>query len=117
MGRGNRQFDCFFMPKIISHLANRGLIITERGKSGGIRLARKPEEISIYEVVEAIDGPPLLNICMTRPNECPLNTRCKVYDMWKKAQECLDAFLKETHLAEVEGPCSNGDENLSSEGS
>ncbi len=105
------------MPKIISHLANRGLIITERGKSGGIRLVRRPEEISIYEVVEAIDDHPLLNICMTGANECPLNTRCKVYDMGEKDQECLDASLREIHLGEVEGPCSGGDENLSGEGS
>ena len=90
-----------FMPKIISHLTNRGLIITERGKSGGIRLAKSPEEITIYEVVEAIDGPPFLNICMARPEECPLNPRCGVYQMWKKAQESLDTFLRETTLAQV----------------
>ncbi len=104
-----------FMPKIISHLTNRGLIITERGKSGGIRLAKRPEEISIYEVVEAIDGPPLLNICMARPSECPINARCEVYHMWKRAQECLDAFLKGTHLAEVKISC-NGEEGSRREG-
>jgi Rrf2 family protein len=90
-----------FMPKIISHLTNRGLIVTERGKSGGIRLAKPPQEITIYEIVEAIDGPPLLNICMARPEECPLNPRCGVYLMWKKAQDSLDTFLKETTLDQV----------------
>ncbi len=105
-----------FMPKIISHLTNRGLIITERGKSGGIRLAKKPEEISIYEVVEAIDGPPLLNVCMSRPGECPLNTRCEVYHMWRKAQDCLDTLLRETRLAQVKVACNDGEGTSSSPG-
>ena len=53
-----------FLAKIISQLSIAGLIHTSRGARGGVSLARDPSAISILDVVEAIDGPISLNICM-----------------------------------------------------
>jgi Rrf2 family protein len=56
-----------FLAKIISQLQISGLVKTDRGARGGVALARKPEEISLLEVVEAIDGPITLNECTQDP--------------------------------------------------
>src|SRR5512139_427392 len=53
-----------FLAKIVSQLSVAGLLQTSRGARGGVSLARSPEQISLLEVVEAIDGPILLNECV-----------------------------------------------------
>ena len=52
-----------FLAKIVSQLSIAGLIHTSRGARGGVSLARPSEEISVLEVIEAIDGPIALNAC------------------------------------------------------
>ena len=56
-----------FLAKIISQLSIAGLLHTSRGARGGVTLARAPGEISMLDVVEAIDGPILLNECVGDP--------------------------------------------------
>ena len=53
-----------FLAKIISQLSIAGLLHTSRGAQGGISLARNPEEITLLQVIEAIDGPIQLNACV-----------------------------------------------------
>ena len=59
-----------YLPTIVRTLARAGLLRTLRGSHGGISLARTPEQITLRQVVEAIDGPVLLNRCLIRPGEC-----------------------------------------------
>ncbi len=85
-----------FLAKIISQLSLSGLITTYRGPSGGVQLARPPAEISLLQVIEALEGPIRLNRCTTQPDLCPLEDRCPVRDVWLKAQETLVELLAET---------------------
>src|SRR5512143_299983 len=59
-----------FLAKIISQLSIAGLLHTSRGARGGVTLAREPGEISLFEVIEAIDGPILLNECVGESSTC-----------------------------------------------
>ena len=61
-----------FLAKIISQLSVAGLLHTSRGARGGVSLARDPEEISLLDVVEAIDGPIMLNECVRDLENSPL---------------------------------------------
>src|SRR5678815_3687178 len=54
-----------FLAKIISQLSIAGLLHTSRGARGGVTLARDPKDITLLEVVEAIDGPIQLNECVS----------------------------------------------------
>ena len=66
----DQQIPPSFLAKIVSQLSVAGLLQTSRGARGGVSLARKPAEISLLEVVEAIDGPILLNECVAGNGAC-----------------------------------------------
>ena len=75
-----------FLAKIISQLSIAGLIHTSRGARGGVSLARTPEEISILEVVEAIDGPIALNECTSASGSCQFGEDCPMKPVWCDTQ-------------------------------
>ena len=78
-----------FLAKIISQLSIAGLIHTSRGAKGGVSLARKPEDISLLDVVEAIDGPISLNECVHDPSVCTFGDNCPIHDVWCEAKKQL----------------------------
>jgi Rrf2 family protein len=85
-----------FLAKIISQLAFSGLVTTYRGAGGGVTLARLPAEISLLDVIEALEGPIRLNRCVIQPDACPENSQCPVHDIWVRAQDELVALLDTT---------------------
>lgn len=85
-----------FLAKIISQLSIAGLIKTSRGARGGVTLARQPAEISLLEVVEAIDGPILLNECTGGQPICPFGDDCPIHSIWCDTQKQLVERLRAT---------------------
>ncbi len=92
-----------FLAKIISQLSIAGLIHTSRGARGGVTLAREAKEISVLEVVEAIDGPIALNECTVSPEGCPFSEDCPIHDLWCGTQAELVQKLRSTSFADFEG--------------
>jgi Rrf2 family protein len=78
-----------FLAKIISQLCLAGLVTTYRGAGGGVALAKSAAEITLLEVVEALEGPIRLNRCVIRPDDCPRNEHCPVHHVWRQAQADL----------------------------
>ena len=85
-----------FLAKIISQLSLSGLVYTYRGSGGGVSLARPASEISLLEVIEALDGPLRLNRCTIEPDACPENGHCPVHHIWNQAQTDLTSLLGST---------------------
>ena len=85
-----------FLAKIISQLSIAGLLHTSRGARGGVSLAREPKDISVLDVVEAIDGPILLNECVGDTQSCVFSDDCLVHPIWMEAQGTLVKRLRET---------------------
>jgi Rrf2 family protein len=71
-----------FLTKIFSRLSAEGIVITRRGVKGGVRLARPASEITMLEVIEAVEGPITLNRCARRPSDCLLDATCAMYPIW-----------------------------------
>jgi Rrf2 family protein len=88
-----------FLAKIISQLSIAGLIHTSRGARGGVSMARSPEEVSVLEVVEAIDGPISLNDCTGDPSACPFGEDCPLRPLWCETQAELIDRLRKTNFA------------------
>ena len=89
-----------FLAKIISQLSIAGLIHTSRGARGGVTLAREPKAISLLEVVEAIDGPIMLNECTEDTTNCPFGENCEIRSLWCDAQDELVNRLRSTTFAQ-----------------
>ncbi len=88
-----------FLAKIVSQLSVAGVVQTSRGARGGVSLARAADEISLLEVVEAIDGPIMLNECVFDANACVFGDDCPVQDVWCNAQKTLVKTLSGTTFA------------------
>ena len=89
-----------FLAKIISQLSIAGLIHTSRGARGGVTLARPADQITVIEVVEAIDGPIALNQCtFSQVSTCPFGGECPVRDLWVETQNELVSKLSNTTFA------------------
>jgi len=95
----DQQIPPSFLAKIISQLSIAGLIQTSRGARGGVSLAKAPEKISVLEVVEAIDGPILLNECTGNPNTCPFGKDCPLHHVWREAKAVLHEKLSTATFA------------------
>ncbi|OGO30204.1 MAG: hypothetical protein A2Z16_02940 [Chloroflexi bacterium RBG_16_54_18] len=99
-----------FLAKIVSQLSVAGLLQTSRGARGGVSLARSPEDISVLEVVEAIDGPILLNECVANLGACTFGDTCSMRPLWCDTQAELVNRLKATTFDQFAG---NGYKNAS----
>ena len=90
-----------FLAKIISQLSIAGLLHTSRGARGGVSLAREPKDITLLEVVEAIDGPIQLNECAGENGVCSFQDGCPLRPVWCDAQNELVHRLKNTDFAQL----------------
>jgi len=94
-----------FLAKIVSQLSVAGLLQTSRGARGGVSLAREPGQISLLEVIEAIDGPILLNECVSETGVCTFGDECPIHEVWCNAQAELVQRLKNIYFSQfVEMP-------------
>lgn len=89
-----------FLAKIVSQLSVAGLLQTSRGARGGVSLARAPQDITLLEVIEAIDGPILLNECVADEANCTFSEDCPLRPVWCEAQAELVARLDATHFGQ-----------------
>ena len=90
-----------FLAKIISQLSIAGLLHTSRGARGGVTLARPPKEITLLDVIEAIDGPIMLNECVGEEGDCAFDDDCPLRSVWCDAQEVLVKRLKSTSFQQL----------------
>jgi Rrf2 family protein len=90
-----------FLAKIISQLSIAGLLHTSRGARGGVTLARPAREITLLDVIEAIDGPIMLNECVGDEGDCSFDDACPLRDVWCEAQEILVKRLRGTNFQQL----------------
>jgi len=64
--------------KLMGQLAGRGLLRSVRGASGGFSLAKAAQEISLADIVEAVEGPIAMTVCSEGRNDCALDAHCRV---------------------------------------
>jgi Rrf2 family protein len=85
-----------FLTKIISQLSIAGLIHTSRGARGGVWLAHAPQDISLLDVLEAIDGTLALNQCVQDPANCRFSADCLIHRFWMETCADMLSKLRET---------------------
>lgn len=93
------------VSKILKVLARDGLLISHRGAHGGYTLVRRPEEISVAEIIGPFDGSVALTECIEdAPGDCDLESLCPVRNHWRKINYAVRHALEELSLADMVTP-------------
>ena len=92
--------------KVLKKLARAGVVISQRGAKGGYALARRPEQIGVNEVIEAIEGPIAVTECSdeTTDSFCEYETNCGVRANWQRINLAVQRALSEISLADMAFP-------------
>lgn len=89
-----------YLVKVLQTLSKAGLVKARRGIGGGISLTRSPEQITLLDVIEAVQGGPLgINRCFAVPNECPREVFCSVHDELEEIQDYVARRLSKINFA------------------
>jgi len=94
--------------KVLKLLAGKGLLESYRGASGGYRVKREAEEISVAEVIEAIEGPVAITECSDEAGHCTLESHCGLQDNWQRISREVNRALSGVTLAEMASPAAAG---------
>jgi Rrf2 family protein len=95
-----------YLIKIINRLAQVELLQTYRGNEGGIALARPAEQISMLEVIQALEGKINLNVCSREPAHCDISNQCLARPMWAGLQNVFEQYLESLKLSDLIRPPS-----------
>lgn len=90
-----------FLQAILADLRKAGVVISQRGQSGGWRLARKASDVSVADVIRAVDGP-LVSVYGLRPEAVTYNERADVLQhVWIAARDSLREVFEKVSIAEL----------------
>jgi Rrf2 family transcriptional regulator, cysteine metabolism repressor len=91
------------LAKILQRLAKKRLITSQNGPKGGYVLARRPAEISVGDVVRALEGPINIVSCLEAESDCPQMAHCNLRRPVQKIQVAISQLLDTMSLAELTG--------------
>lgn len=90
-----------FLAKILQSLALKQLLISQKGPAGGFALGLPAEEITMFHIVEAIDGVGFTNQCVLGFAECSNKNPCSVHHQWAGLRESAYQMLVRKNIAEM----------------
>ncbi len=90
-----------FLAKILKTLVDQGLVRSTRGPHGGYALARSAADVSFLDVIEAVEGPVALNVCLDGEDACGHSTACTMVQVWKQGQERMLDVYRQAKLSDL----------------
>ena len=90
-----------YLAKVVRRLIRAGLVESRRGTGGGVSLAVAPERLSMLDVIEIMDGPIQLNLCVTPGMTCDRRGWCSSHLVWIQARDLLVNVLRQASVAEM----------------
>lgn len=90
-----------YLGKLLRSLSREGLLVSQKGMGGGYRLARAPEKITLWKIVNSIDPLERWSGCLLGRKTCTDDQPCAVHDHWKSIREQYLRLLKQTTVAHV----------------
>ena len=90
-----------YLAKILNALSQQGLVQTKRGYRGGISLAHNPQDISLLQIVEAVEGDQWLGGCLLGMETGDVLTICPTRDFWARIRREIIEELRKTTLASL----------------
>lgn len=95
-----------FLSKVLQNLTRAGLVISHRGNTGGFELPPAHREASLLQVIEAIEGPLRLNLCLTSEHGCTRQSWCPAHGVWNQAQAAMAEVLRQSTIGSLARQCA-----------
>lgn len=90
-----------YLEHLMARLASRGLVRPVRGRGGGFVLSRPPSEITLADIVEALEGPISVVECVEDPAACDRYSTCATREIWEGVSQSITRYLGEMTLEEL----------------
>ncbi|MDR3763343.1 MAG: Rrf2 family transcriptional regulator [Acidobacteriota bacterium] len=90
-----------FLSKVLQSLTRAGLILSYRGNDGGFIILPAGQRATLRTVIEAIDGPLFLNLCLTSGRACSRSKQCPAHPLWIEAQQQVLAVLEHRDISQI----------------
>ena len=90
-----------YLAKIFQQLSTARIVVGHRGVTGGYMLARDAKDITLVDIVEAVDGPIIRKHCCLGMFSCPIKAKCVVLETFSQATEIYVDYLKNISLADI----------------
>ncbi len=97
----NLEISFHFLTKILQILTGEGLLESFKGPNGGVRLTKPGEEITLLEIVQAIDGDDLFTECALGLPGCGIMKPCPLHEKWADTRDNIRSMLESTTLTEL----------------
>ena len=88
-----------YLSKIIKALAQKQVVETRRGLTGGVRLGANRNKISFYDICVALDDPVVKEQCLLSKRSCGVGATCPMHEEWGKSRARIHSFLKKSKIA------------------
>lgn len=105
-----------FLSKILQQLVKRNLLLSMKGPTGGFRLAKSPEDITLIEIIEAIDGLEVFNKCGIGFKQCNDKNPCPIHDDYKKVRAQIENLFNSKNLQNLIDDVKEGNSIISING-
>ncbi len=92
------------VSKLLKALAHGGLLETRRGVRGGFSLAKPAEQVTVADIIAALEGPIGITECTAHPGQCGVEPLCPVRTNWRKINRAVLEALRGISLAEMARP-------------
>jgi Rrf2 family iron-sulfur cluster assembly transcriptional regulator len=90
-----------FLAKILQQLARKGFLRSSKGPTGGFALRKSPDDITLLELVDAIDGLAEYERCPSGMTECNDEAPCGMHESWKELRSRIIGYLEGTTISDV----------------
>jgi Rrf2 family protein len=88
-----------FLAKILQKLSKADIVKSYRGVKGGFEIAKDPGEITLLNVIEAVQGPVAMNICALDHALCGYSSTCSIHPVWVEVRRAVEKLLGEKNFA------------------
>ena len=90
-----------YISRLVISLRKAGMIRSVRGVNGGFHIAKKPEDITLLDVIEVMEGPLSIVDCVSTPKRCKLSENCAPREVWCKLNDDIRGLMRGTTLADI----------------
>jgi Rrf2 family protein len=92
-----------YLQRLLTDLKRNGLLKSVRGRNGGFMLSRRTRDITLAEIVHAVEGARTRPECFFGFAKCALDVPCAMHEVWMRSQTTVREALQSTRLADIAG--------------